>query len=394
MSLIEVFHYGDCGSFDENNPLKLMEEEYVKEILYYIGSSKANTLTINNLSEMISLEIGSLTNIIKKMKKLNLITEKDGLFTIAFTMILEKDLNEIDEFSKTIAYKVSDAIEKSKDEIYKIASGFRSAENHDIDELLYHIIASHILDGLAIEALSESGLFKTSKLQKDNRDYILFAFEKSVKVNEFSDNLLCSCNSYRAKELSFVSFGDAAGNRNDIYRFNRQVLSQINRINAREETKANYTSILEKNNHEMILRCSNIVKEIVDNDNVYKTLDTEDRLYADYLVSLGYLEEHSGTYKVNVPIFYPQDKDFITAIHDILMAIISPILSEKFEQVEGSLNISAIEHGVDVEEVLNEMWHQVFGNINESLVKNGMIKQPDFFEGEGRYLKAIFMKSY
>ncbi len=30
---IDLFHFGDCGSYDEYNPLRLYNEEYVPELL-------------------------------------------------------------------------------------------------------------------------------------------------------------------------------------------------------------------------------------------------------------------------------------------------------------------------------------------------------------------------
>lgn len=391
-NLIEVYHYGDCGKFDDYNPFKLIDEKYISEMLYHIGKSEPYTLGLKELHEIFGVDIDVLKSKIKKMIALDLINVKDHVFSVNFTMIFEKDLTAIDNFSKIMALEISEVIIKNKDEIYKLAENFISSRSHDIDELLYHIIGSHILDGLAIDTLSESGLFKTSKVQKDNRDYILFGFEKSTKVDEFSENILCSCNNYRTEKLSFVSFGDAAGKRNDFYRFNRQVSSQINKVNAREETKADYINLLEKTNHEIVIKCSQIVRMIIDNNNEYMKFNDEEILYVNYLKSFRYLECDKNQYKVSVPIFYQADKQIIADIHDLLIEIILPILEVRFTSAKEKLEISAIKHGVDIKEVLNEMWHQVFGNINEQLVKEEMIKTPEYIKGEGRYLKAIYLE--
>jgi len=391
MSFIEMYHYGDCGNLDKYNPFKLFSEKYTKEILYNIGKAVPYTLGIEQLSYICNIEISKLSKIIDKMTSLDLIDSKNGLFKINFTTIYEKDLDEINRFSNNMAKEISQKINNSKEKIIEIAKNLNSSEHFSIGELLYHIIGSYILDGLAIDTLSKKGYFKISKLQKDNRDYILFGFEKSDKVDAFSENILCSCNNYRTQKLSFVSFGDAAGDRNDVYRFNRQVALQLTKIKAREDTKNSYINLAEKYNNEMISRCANVVEKIVLNNNEFMKVNEEDLLYAKYLKSLNYLEENLGCFKVSVPIFYQSDMDIIKSIHDILIEIIEPIIQVSFKEANANLKISAVEHGVDIEEILNEMWHQVFGNINELLVEFGLYKKPDYFEGEGRYLKAIYM---
>jgi len=391
-NLMKVYHYGDCGKFDDYNPFKLIDEKYVSEMLYHIGKSEPHTLGIEELHDILGGDIDFIKTKIDKMIALDMINANEGLFSINFTMIFERDLISIDKFSKAMALEISEVILKKKNEIYKLAEKINSSKSHDVDELLYHLIGSYILDGLAIDTFSEKGLFKTSKIQKGDRDYILFGFEKCLKVDEFSENILCSCNNYRTKNLSFVSFGDAAGDRNDFYRFNRKVSSQINRVNAREETKADYINILEKTNKDIAIKCSQIVRTIIDNNNEYMKFDEEEMLYVNFLKSFQYLESENNHYKISVPIFYPDDNPIINEIHDLLIKIILPVIKENFSRAKEKLDISAVKHNVDIREVLNEMWHQVFGNINEQLVKQEMIKTPDYFKGEGRYLKAIYLE--
>jgi len=43
-----------------------------------------------------------------------------------------------------------------------------------------------------------------------------------------------------------------------------------------------------------------------------------------------------------------------------------------------------------VDEVANEMWHQIFGYTNEYLVKCGFVQEPEYEDGQGRYLQAIY----
>ncbi|QOR34754.1 hypothetical protein IMX26_15020 [Clostridium sp. 'deep sea'] len=41
------------------------------------------------------------------------------------------------------------------------------------------------------------------------------------------------------------------------------------------------------------------------------------------------------------------------------------------------------------EDIANEVWHLVFGEVNEQLVKRAIVKEPMFYEGQGRYLKCL-----
>lgn len=392
MHQLEIYHYGHCGQLDKNNPYKLFSQAHAKEILYHIGKSTPYTLGLEHLSDLIDIEQHNIADMIEKMIYLDLIRESEGLYKINFTTIYEKDLHEIDHFSKHMAMEIAKRINESKHAIIESADRLKSTSKFSVQELLYHIIGSYILDGIAIDTLCKKGYFKTSKKQVGHRDYILFGFEKSKKVDAFSENILCSCNNYRTEKISFVSFGDAAGERNDFYRFNRQVSLHLSQLPSKEETKNNYLNLVNKYNEDIANHCADLVEEVIKNNNNLIIKKEESLMYARFLSSLNYLEENSGQFSVSVPIFYPSDRAAILAIHDILIEIIEPVIQENFMAANKTLNISAVQHEVDIKEILNEMWHQVFGNVNEELVKMDIIKKPDYIEGEGRYLKAIYLE--
>lgn len=388
--LIEVYHYGDYGKYDEFNPLKTLEKNGITEILYVIGKSLPYTINVNELNRILKIDFELLSLYMSEMISLNMVDEKLGYYSTNFTIIFNEDLQEIDRFSKSLALKIAEVINENKVVFQSLSNQLVSAQYFDSAELLYHIIGCNILDGSAIEALNSIGLIKTSKEQKGNRDYILFGFEKCPEVDNFSKNILCSCNNHHTSKLSFTSFGDADGNRNDFYRFGRQLATQISQIETSQNIKASYLCLLEKANEVIDERCAEMVLRII-NDGIRHSDCTEaEHEIINYLLSFNYIKLESDSYKIAVPVFYPQDHALIRKIHDILMGMILPVLKEDFQNA--NINISAIAHGVDIKEILNEMWHQVFGNINENLVINNIIKSPDYFQGEGRYLKAIYLK--
>lgn len=388
-NLIEVYHYGDCGDYDEFNPFKIVKKKGVPEILYVIGKSLPFTINMSDLNRILEMDIELLSLYISEMTSLNMLEERLGYYSTNFTIIFNEDLQEIDVFSKSLALKISSLIHEKKATIQNLSKKLASAEYFDSDELLYHIIGCDILDGSAIETLDSLGLIKTSKEQKGNRDYILFGFEKCPKVDDFSKNILCSCNNYRTSKLSFISFGDADGNRNDFYRFCRQLSSQVNQIETSQDIKSSYMRLLEKANETIGERCASMILKIIKAGMLHSGCTDDEREIINYLLSFGYIKLDAEYYKIAVPVFYPQDREVIREIHDLLMDMILPVLKEDFQNA--NIKISAINHGVDIKEILNEMWHQVFGNINENLVIKKIIKTPDYFKGEGRYLKAIWI---
>lgn len=165
-NLIECYHYGDCGEYDEFNPFKIIKKKGVPEILYIIGKSLPFTINMSDLNRILEMDIELLSLYIYEMTSLNMLEERLGYYSTNFTIIFNEDLQEIDVFSKTLALKISSLIHEKKAIIQNLSKKLASAEHFDSDELLYHIIGCDILDGSAIETLDSLGLIKTSKDQK------------------------------------------------------------------------------------------------------------------------------------------------------------------------------------------------------------------------------------
>ena len=386
---IELYHYGDCGVFDDYNPFKVFSNQNISEVLYLIGQTVPYALTIDDIVFKLDCDKKLLKEHLEIMKSLSMIDEKEGCYSTNFTIIVEEDLKAIDDFSKCIAQKLSDSIVSKQEELNSLCTKLSCFEQFDSKELLYHIIGCMILDGSAIDDLANYGYFKNSKAQVDNRDYILFGFEKSDLVDEFSEGILCSCNNYRTDLLSFVSFGDAAGNRNDFFRFERQVIKQINQMESSNKTKQSYLNLLQNHHKENGLKCAHLISRMLNGEVHEDQYNKDDDLYLEYLKSFNYIKNNDQKWHIIVPVFLEQDRLVIEAIHKLIMKEVILHLSEDFSTAHKRLDISSVKHGVDVKEILNEMWHQIFGHVNESLVKKGLFKTPDYFEGEGRYLKCI-----
>ncbi|MBI9011511.1 MAG: hypothetical protein JEZ08_04715 [Clostridiales bacterium] len=386
---IELYHYGDCGAFDDYNPFKVYAGESIPEVLYLIGRKKPYTLTVDDIVIKLNCDKELLKEHLEIMKSLLMIDEIDGYYSTKFTIIVEDDLEAINDFSKDVSDRLSDSIITKQEELKALCTNLSCYNDFETNELLYHVIGCMILDGSAIDELSSYDYFKSSKEQVDHRDYILFGFEKSDLVDEFSEGILCSCNNYRTDLLSFVSFGDAAGNRNDFFRFERQVIKQINQMDSSKNTKQSYLNLLQNHHNETGLKCAHLIMRMINGEVHENEYTSDDDLYLEYLQSFNYIKKKDRKYHITVPVFLKRDMSVIDAIHDLVMKEVLLNLSESFSKAHERLDISAVKHGVDIKEILNEMWHQIFGHVNETLVTKELFKRPDCFEGEGRYLKCI-----
>jgi len=386
---IELYHYGDCGAFDDDNPFKVYAGEGIPEVLYLIGRKKPYTLTVDDIVNQVDCDKTLLIEHLEIMKRLLMIDEIDGYYSTKFTIIVEDDLEAINDFSKDVSDILSDSIIARHEELKTLCTKLSCFNNFETNELLYHIIGCMILDGSAIDELSNYDYFKSSKEQVDHRDYILFGFEKSDSVDEFSEGILCSCNNYRTDLLSFISFGDAAGNRNDFFRFERQIIKQINQMKSSNNTKQSYLNLLQTHHKEIGLKCAHLIMRMLNGKVHENDFKSDDDLYLEYLQSFNYIKKKNNKYHITVPVFLKKDMSVIETMHDLVMKEVFLNLSESFSKAHERLDISAVKHGVDIKEILNEMWHQIFGHVNEALVIKELFKTPDYFEGEGRYLKCI-----
>jgi galactose-1-phosphate uridylyltransferase len=196
-----------------------------------------------------------------------------------------------------------------------------------------------------------------------------------------SQNLLCSCNLYHHPDIRFKSFGDAAGDRNDVYRLLRQVNVTISKIKSK--SKDIYNKLNQQYNNDIISRASKVIEALL-NDTPHNDVDSYK-----LLESLEYVENN----KVIVPVFDKQHKEMFNNLSSYVLELISIEAKRCFDDIE-SLDLMAVKHQINRYEIANELWHQIFGTLNEMLVEYSLIKVPPYHKDEGRYLKAIYTKEY
>ncbi len=392
---IDLYYFGDAGEFDKHNPFYLYKQNWAPEILFEIANANRYELTIYDIATKLNIDPVDFDDLLSNMESIGMVSKNQERYSVSFPVILEKDVSIIDNLTSSIALKLSKKIISHKQEIQNLASSIKCLAEFGYDRILYHVIGCDILDGTAMLEFSSRGIFSTSKLQYDHRNYILFGYEQNEVVSYFSEKLLCSRNCIETADVDFVSFGDCNGNRQDMFRFMKQVISHLDDTTPNQDLNFSYIHILEQHNKHLTQVCAEIIRKAVCTEKSDPSFSDEEKEAIEFLEKLKYVEfDESGRIRLIVPLFDADDKKVIDDISNYLIELIGTEVASEFSNLKSKLhNLSAVAHGVDEKEIANELWHQVFGNINEYLVRDGLFSTPESKIGEGRYFQAIYIRA-
>ncbi|WBW99234.1 hypothetical protein [Oceanirhabdus sp. W0125-5] len=393
MKKLNFFIFGEPGLYDEFNPRYILENNKLHEIIYTIAEGTAFLFGVAELENLLAIDKKGLIDMISKLKRIGAIkVNEQGRFAINFTLFLAKDIDNIQEYLKYAGKRIGDRILSLGKEIKNIIEEEQITLNEVLmKRKLYHVICDYTFDGVALDYFSKKGLFKVSKVNEGNRDYILYAYEDDSVLNKFSNKLLCSSNNVQIDGYRFNSFGDCDGNRNDLFRYLRRVDREINNIQNAGELNSAYTKWVSKRNNELAKELGdyiiNLAKGLIHgNESKYEDLFNIGK-------ALGYLDLlEKGKVSINVPIFTENHEEVFNKVGEYISSEIYDELKEILKEMSERLeNITAIRHGVDIKEIALELWHLIFGSINEYLVEKGFVDKPYYSEFEGRYLQSIYM---
>lgn len=379
MKRIELYQFGDCGPFDDLNPFRWFGEQDVPELLYYIAKETPKIHDIVKFCNKLEGRDLHVLTLIDQLINLNVIRIEQSQYKVNFPVFLNSDIETINQFSLHAAEILSDELMLHKEAISLEIRKLEAAETFDEERLLYHIIGCDLFDGYALDWLTDQTLITTSKIQKGDRDYLLIGFEKSDEMDVFSEQLLCSCNNRRSKTMTFMSFGDGNGDRHDFYRYFRNVVKKLALINPINQA---YIDHIEDDQNQLLEDCESVIRQLMKSEAVNK-----DHLAFKILKQFEYIDENQ---KICVPIFRAEEQPIIDKLYEEIMKRLETALFKVFDELE--LIITATKHGVAGTEISNELWHQLFGNVNELLVKRGIFETPKNKKGEGRYLKALYVR--
>ena len=392
---IDLYCYGDRGEFDKHNPFYLYEQNWAPEILFEIANANRYELTIYDIAAKLNTNPNDIDDLLSNMENIGMVSKNQDKYSVSFPVILEKDVPIIDNLTSSIALRLSKKIISHKQEIQNLASSIKCLDEFGYDRILYHVIGCDILDGTVMKEFSKRCIFSTSKPQYDHRNYILFGYEQNEVVSCFSEKLLCSRNCIETADVDFVSFGDCNGNRQDMFRFMKQVTSNLNNVTPNPDLNLSYIHILEQHNRHLTQVCAEIIRKALYTEKSASSFSNEEMDAIKFLKELKYIElDESGSVIVTVPLFHADDERVIENISNYLIKLIEAEVASEFSNLKSKLqNLSAVVHGVDEKEIANELWHQVFGNINEHLVRDELFSTPESRSGEGRYFQAIYIRN-
>lgn len=389
---IDLYSFGFCGPYDDMNPYKLYNYKYAPEILFLISDSDPYTLDKYKIAQILEIQPNEISYLLDKLLNLEMISSEKGKYKINFTVFLEKDIPIIERFSKELSKIVGNKIIDNIQKIVDIVNESKAVKRFSKERISYHMIGDKIFDGTALDYFAEKGLFSVSKNQIGNRDYILIAFEHSEKVEAFSSKLLCSSNNYRAGKFIFNSFGDGDGNRKDLYRFLRNIEQSISKATEHNKLNQAYNIINLRNNKELVYSLGTLIDNIYGtNKNVNEFSEEEkEKLYL--LEHLGYISLRKNNIDFKVPVIDHHDHMVIEKLSKYVLKLIEEDIANIFNKLETKIGeLSVLKHNVKKEEISNELWHQVFGGINEYLIEKGIFTNPEYRNGEGRYLQCIYI---
>ena len=266
--------------------------------------------------------------------------------------------------SKCVANSIATELIAHKNQIVSIAQCIDNG--YPVERNLYHILCGYIFDGLMFDYLEENDLVTTSCVHASGLDYLVILYEDTASLNEYSDLLLCSYNRLTINGKGFVSFGDSDGSRKDLYRYKRQ--KELNLLSEQEEKYICHPT-----------------EELIENFN-----RLADGCYIDskYMATYEYFDYcQNGT--IIVPIYNSYSYDVANKLYEFVLGIVKEHIINALVAIQNENRLLAIAHEVKVKDISNEIYHLIFGEVNELLVKNGLILEPPYYQGEGRYFKSF-----
>lgn len=353
---MDIFYFNELGEYDKYNPSFYLDRKNAKDIIKYIGRNPYQ-YSVEDLYDIIDLTKEEIIYIVEGLILIDAINKKDDKLKVNFPTFYEEDIKIIIE---VINKYISNITNKLKP--------FLNNLNYD-KETLYHLVCNDVFDNYAFDYLVEKNILTNNKNNIGNRNYIIIGYEKSEFIDDYSNKLLCSNNRYNCGRITFNSFGDNNGFRNDFFRYFR--LRQMNIILSKEID--NFYKI--NNENELVFKKkleNTVLNNNIDNDAIH------------LLNKLSYYKDN----KINVPIIKKKEHLlFSKEMMDLIYDDIDNIFLDLFK-----VNLTHNINEVPNKDSANEMWHIIFGLINEELIKEGIVAKPISYNDQGRYLKCIYIE--
>lgn len=298
--------------------------------------------------------------------------ETDGVLAYDTPIFLAEDAPVLQGFFTRAAAPLADRLWDIREKLWaaagEVRTGFAPRRN------LYHILCGMIFDGFFFDRLGRRGAVAVSRPHPTGLDYLSVIYEGCPDLAAFSDRLLCSCNRLTDGETSLESFGDADGDRFDLYRCFR--LREQGPLPARfREAGALLDRLPRGGERPALLEAA---RSLLRGKGCSKDCLAVLELF-------GYARDG----KICVPAFSREDAPAIEHLAVLVEECLYAAVEHTLREAGETLSLTAVRHGVPPLETANELYHILFGGINEAVVSRGLAAAPPRKPGEGRYLQCI-----
>jgi hypothetical protein len=389
---LSFYFFGEVGNYDCYNPKYVCDKEHASEILYIIASNEPFSISKYEISKQLNISEEKVNDVTNSLELINAIEIKDNTYRIIFPVFLEKDVLKMKSYINKIGESIGKKIIDMKDIIYKNVSYLECSKEHNNKRILYHIICDKIFNGTAFDFLEEKEIVCTKKLQPDNRNYRIVAYEQSEEVEKHSNKFIVSSNTYKSSGFVFNSFGDSNAYRKDMFRFFKLIEKNLNKATPFHDLNIAYIKVIEDMNKEIAKSCGELIRNIIINHTKYNEFAPKERNLIDMLKELEYIniDKEDESILINIPVFFANEKNIIKDISDAILLNIFPIMREGIEEFEANTyDLTAMKHNVKLEEIVNQLGRQILGETSKYLAREGFIAVPDNIGEEGRYLRSF-----
>lgn len=315
-------------------------------------------------------EFGALA--VERLISAGALREEDGSLFFDTPVFLAEDAFALQDFFAAGAAPLADRLWEIRETLWDAAGAVHNG--FDPKRNLYHILCGMIFDGYFFDWLGRRGAVAVSRPHAGGLDYLSVIYEDCPALNRFSDGMLCSYNRLTDGRTSLESFGDADGDRFDLYRCFR--LREQGTLPGRFETAGRLLDKLPRGEERRVLL-----------EGARALL--EGKSCGEACLAVLELFGYAETGRVCVPVFsragQPAMEEIAALVEKCLYAQVEHTLLE----ARRTLDITAVRHRAPPLETANELYHILFGGVNEEAAKRGLAAQPPYRTGEGRYLQCI-----
>ena len=344
--------------FREDNPRYVLSQEGVDEIITEIVKHEKYTLS--------STDFGN-KRLVNQLLHIDVLKENSGKLALAAPVFVEQDLEVLKSLCSEAADRISKPVIDKGTELEAVAGQIHNGFSTKVN--LYHLLCGQIFDGYMFDFLEEEKLVTTSKVHNSGLDYLVVMYEKSDRLENYSNLLLCSYNRMATKYGVFLSLGDSDGDRKDFYRYLR--LCELGKL---KEEQRKY---IDFDKEELALEFNRFLDGYQIKEN-----------YMEILEYFGYISNG----RVNVPVYGQETEEIVIRLYEMVRKWTGDILIETLSKMKEDTRLLAIRHGVDVRDIGNEIYHLIFGEVNEQLVQSGLAANPVLRPGQGRFLQSYERK--